>query len=67
MKPHGLPRPLSIAMQVWREIFKDFITGLPKSQGKDTIMAVVHRLSKLTHFVGPSTYAQNQQSPTNSL
>lgn len=29
----------------------DFITGLLKSQGKDTIMVVVDRLSKLAHFV----------------
>lgn len=28
----------------------DFIRGLPKSKGKDTIMVVVDRLSKAAHF-----------------
>lgn len=58
MKPHGLLRALSIAMQVWREILMDFITRLPKRQGKDTIMAVIDRLSKLIHFVAPRAYSQ---------
>jgi transposase InsO family protein len=28
----------------------DFITGLPKSEGKTTIMVVVDRLTKYSHF-----------------
>ena len=28
----------------------DFITGLPKSQGKDVIMVVVDRLTKYAYF-----------------
>ena len=30
----------------------DFITGLPKSQGKDAIFVVVDRLTKYAHFCG---------------
>jgi hypothetical protein len=28
----------------------DFITGLPKSEGKSVIMVIVDRLTKYTHF-----------------
>jgi hypothetical protein len=28
----------------------DFITGLPKSEGKSIIMVIVDRLTKYTHF-----------------
>jgi len=28
----------------------DFITGLPKAQGKDCIFVVVDRLTKFAHF-----------------
>nr|KYP41115.1 Retrotransposable element Tf2 [Cajanus cajan] len=30
----------------------DFIGGLPRSQGKDTIMVVVDKLIKFAHFIG---------------
>ena len=47
----GLLQPLSIPCQVWDDITLDFIEGLPVSQGRDTIMVIVDRLSKFAYFL----------------
>jgi len=47
----GLLQPLSILIQSWEEVSMDFITSLPKSEGKSVIMVVVDRLTKYAHFV----------------
>jgi hypothetical protein len=39
----------------------DFITGLPKVQGKDCIFLVVDRLTKFSHFFSISTYYSASQ------
>ncbi|XP_019236013.1 PREDICTED: uncharacterized protein LOC109216327 [Nicotiana attenuata] len=49
--PAGLLQSLSIPKQVFEEITMDFITFLPPSRGKTTILTVVHRLSKYAHFI----------------
>ena len=50
IKTTGLLQPLSIPSQRWIEVSMDFITGLPKSEGKSVIMVVFDRLTKYEHF-----------------
>jgi hypothetical protein len=48
--PTGLLQPLPFPEQKWESISMDFITSLPKVQGKDCIYLVVDRLTKFAHF-----------------
>ena len=50
-KPHGLLHPLPIPTRQWQSVSLDFITDLPLSQNYDSILTVVDRLTKMTHFI----------------
>ncbi|KAJ4745297.1 polyprotein [Rhynchospora pubera] len=51
IKLPGLLRPLPIPKEAWSSISLDFISGLPRSEGKDVILVVVDRLTKYAHLM----------------
>jgi hypothetical protein len=53
--PARLLQPLPIPEHKWESISMDFITRLPKAQGKDCIFVVVDRLMKFAHFFSIAT------------
>jgi len=52
--PAGKLMPNLIPEKTWTHISADFITKLPLAQGYDSILVVVDRFTKMTHFV-PTT------------
>lgn len=49
--PIGLLQPIRLPTKVWDEVTMDFIERLPHSERVNTIMVIVDRLSKYTHFI----------------
>ena len=54
LSPIRLLQPLPISCQVWDNVTLYFTDGLPPSNGKNSILVVVDRLSKLAHFIALS-------------
>ena len=58
-KPVGKLKLSEVLEKLWMHLTVDFIMKLPVVAGKDAILVVCDRLSKITHFVvtteGPST------------
>jgi hypothetical protein len=50
----GLLQPLPILEMAWQHVTMDFIVALLKSEGHDTIMVVVDKLTKYAHFISLS-------------
>lgn len=49
--PHGYLQPLPTPNRPWSSLSMDFIVKLPVSQGFDSILVVVDRLTKMAHFL----------------
>jgi len=49
--PYGLLQSNEAPNRPWKSIAMDFITDLPKSEGYDTILVVIDRLTKMSHFI----------------
>ena len=47
---YGLLQSNEAPDRPWKSIAVDFITDLPKSEGYDTILVVIDRLTKMSHF-----------------
>ncbi|PRP76895.1 retrotransposon nucleocapsid protein [Planoprotostelium fungivorum] len=50
-KPPGFLQPLPTPSERWASVTMDFIVGLPRSEGFDTILTVVDRFTKMAHFI----------------
>ena len=67
VKTPGVLQLLGIPYQCWEEVSMDFITGLPKSEGKNVIIVVINRLTKYAHFCALSHPFSTNTIPTSFM
>jgi hypothetical protein len=48
---NGLLQPLPIPERPWRDLSMDFVVGLPESEGKNAILIVADRMTKMQHLI----------------
>ena len=48
---YGLLQPLPVPEAPWQSLSMDHITDLPRSKSFDSVLIVVDRLTKMTHFI----------------
>ena len=51
LKPAGELQPLEVPSRKWDHISIDFVIGLPMCDGKDIILTVVDKATKMCHFL----------------
>lgn len=56
--------PLPLPDKIWTSISMNFIIGLPKSLGKDSILVVINRLSKYSQFLAKRTLSSHGWATT---
>ncbi|GJP56271.1 hypothetical protein CLOM_g15346, partial [Closterium sp. NIES-68] len=62
-KKAGLLQPLPVPEQPWQVVSLDFITGLPPtSSSHDAILVVIHKFSKMGHFIPTHTTARTEET-----
>ena len=49
--PYGMLQSNEVPDKPWKSIAMDFITDLPTLDGYDTILVVIDRLTKMSHFI----------------
>ena len=48
---YGMLQSNEVLDQPWKSIAMEFITDLPNSDGSDTILVVIARLTKMSHVI----------------
>ena len=48
---NGVLNPLPVPERTWKDVSMDYVVGLPNSEGKNAILVVMCRLSKMRHFI----------------
>ena len=49
--PYRLLKPLEVPIRQWSSVSLDLITGLPPSNCHDTLLVIVDRLWKMSHYI----------------
>ena len=48
--PGGKLQPLEVPTQKWDQVVIDFVTDLPEDEGKDAVLTVIDKATKMVYF-----------------